>query len=272
MTKRNKSQKIDAITEKPLAGANISGAARVGQTVRRPGKPSSESVYTLLAHLQESGFEGCPEPLGIDGEGREVVSWVEGDGGSIPLRPETITDHALVEHARLLRDFHDATASFVVVATTLLWDPLLRDRAGSTEVICHNDVSIPNTVYRDGVPAALIDWDFAAPGSRLWDLAYAAWWLVPLHRPEFMESIGWPAVDQPRRLAVFVDAYGLGKERALLLDVLRERQLRNQQQLRLWVSTGMIPAFDEDDPAIECGRTEYGDGMRDQWERALGLR
>ena len=181
----------------------------------------------------------------------------------------TVTDRALAEHARLIRRFHDATDIFVSSVDT--WDPLLRDTAGVAEVICHNDLSIPNTVYRDQMPSALIDWDFAAPGRRLWDLAYAAWWLCPLHRPEFLRTIGWPEVGQPGRLRVFVDAYGLGEERSRLLDVLRERQLRNQAQLQSWVRAGTIPAYDQTDPAVECGRTDYVQSIRTDLEAAMGL-
>ncbi|MGH9080407.1 MAG: phosphotransferase [Acidimicrobiales bacterium] len=82
------------------------------------------------------------------------------------------------------------------------WDPLLQDPFPAAEIHYHNDLSIPNTVYQNDLPTALVDWEFAAPGRRLWDLAYAVWWLVPLHRPEFIRKIGWPSVDQPRRLAL----------------------------------------------------------------------
>src|SRR5439155_20784790 len=120
-------------------------------------------------------------------------------------------------------------------------------------------------------PVALIDWEFAAPGTRLWDLAYACWWFVPLHRPECCRALGWREVDQPRRLRLFCDAYGLGEERSQLLDVIHARQVRNQEQLRLWVTQGIIPPFDDADPAIECGRTDYVDGRRRELERALGM-
>jgi hypothetical protein len=169
-----------------MAGSNVAEVVRLGDAVRRPRRRSSEAVQTLLLHLHHSGFDGCPRPLGFDDRDREVVSFVDGDGGSIPLRPETVSDQALVEHAGLIRRFHDASARFA--DTGYAWETLLADPAGVAEIICHNDLSIPNTVYREGKPRALVDWDFAAPGRRLWDLAYATWWVVPLHRPEFMLS------------------------------------------------------------------------------------
>jgi hypothetical protein len=256
--------------EESLSGTNVSAVARVGGTLRRPKRPSSEAVQSLLRHLRGRGFTGCPEPLGFDDQGREALSYVQGTGGAVPLRPETVTDRTLVEMAKLIRDFHAVATGFDDVRLT--WNPLLRDPSGTAEVICHNDLSIPNTVFRDGQPIALVDWDFAAPGRRLWDLSYAIWWMVPLHRPEFMRSIGWPNdVDQPRRLAMFLDAYGLDEGRADLFDVLHQRQHRNQQQLTSWVAEGKIPSYDSSDPAVECGVTDYIDAIRPTLERAIGL-
>jgi aminoglycoside phosphotransferase (APT) family kinase protein len=67
--------------------------------------------------------------------------------------------------AELVRQFHDLTAG------TLLAD--------GQEVVCHNDLSPKNTVYRDlgrGLrPVAFLDWDLAAPGRRLHDVAHLCW-------------------------------------------------------------------------------------------------
>lgn len=256
-------------TEEPLSGTNLSDVVRVGETLRRPRKPSSEAVQSLLGHLRNRGFAGCPEPHGFDDQGREVLSYVQGEGGTVPLRPETMTDEALIGLGKLIRDFHDAAVGLGDEPMT--WDPLLGDPSGSTEVICHNDLSIPNAVFRSDHPVALVDWDFAAPGRRLWDLSYAVWWMVPLHRPEFMRSIGWPEINQPRRLAMFVDAYGLDQSRAELLDVLHQRQLCNQQQLTSWVAEGKKPSYDPSDPVVECGMTDYADEIRPALERAIGV-
>jgi aminoglycoside phosphotransferase (APT) family kinase protein len=76
-----------------------------------------------------------------------------------------MTDEALIGLGKLIRDFHDAAVGLGDEPMT--WDPLLGDPSGSTEVICHNDLSIPNAVFRSYHPVALVDWDFAAPGRRL---------------------------------------------------------------------------------------------------------
>ena len=58
-----------------------------------------------------------------------------------------------------------------------------------------------------GDPWAFIDWDGAAPGSRLWDLAWAVLGFVPLSANRILQ----PA-DPDVRLRTFVDAYGLDDE------------------------------------------------------------
>jgi aminoglycoside phosphotransferase (APT) family kinase protein len=230
---------------------------------------SSNSVHLLLRHLRAAGLE-VPEVLGHDEDGREVLSWIDGFSGqdaSGALRVAVQTDQVLVETAELIRRAHDATASFDTRA--LSWDPLLQDPSGADEIVCHNDLSFWNVIFREGRPKALIDWEFAAPGSRLWDLAYAAWWLVPLHRPEAAAFQGWRTLDQPRRLRMFVDAYGLDESRAELLDVVHERQLATQRQLRRWVADGTISPLNEEDSAKELGRTDYVDDHRHYLETAL---
>jgi thiamine kinase-like enzyme len=44
-------------------------------------------------------------------------------------------------------------------------------------------------LVRDGERSVFIDWDGAGPGSRLWDLGYAAHGFVPLHAAaEYIEA------------------------------------------------------------------------------------
>jgi thiamine kinase-like enzyme len=47
-------------------------------------------------------------------------------------------------------------------------------------MICHNDVCLENVVFRDGEAVALLDFDFAAPGRPLFDLAAFARMCVPI--------------------------------------------------------------------------------------------
>jgi hypothetical protein len=64
----------------PLAGgSDTQGIVRIGDTVRRQPRPFSLTVQGYLAHLRDAGFAGAPLPLGVDEQGREVLSFVPGD-------------------------------------------------------------------------------------------------------------------------------------------------------------------------------------------------
>ena len=61
-------------------------------------------------------------------------------------------------------------------------------------------------VFRDGLPAALIDFDLTRPTTRLYDIANALWWWAPLRDPRD-RTPAFTGLDIPRRAAVFADAY-----------------------------------------------------------------
>ncbi|MFG3296636.1 aminoglycoside phosphotransferase family protein, partial [Streptomyces sp. NPDC048179] len=66
--------------EQPLSGGNVSdGVVRVGDTARRPVGPWTPAVHALLAHLHAVGSGAAPRPLGIDDQGREVLTFMPGD-------------------------------------------------------------------------------------------------------------------------------------------------------------------------------------------------
>ncbi|MFI5592242.1 hypothetical protein ACIA5G_44840, partial [Amycolatopsis sp. NPDC051758] len=64
-----------------------------------------------------------------------------------------------------------------------------------------------------------IDWDTAAPGTRLWDVAYALHGFVPLSADP-----RWNRADAGHRIRVFADAYGLDEtQRHELIPLLAAR-------------------------------------------------
>ena len=92
------------MTEQPLAGGMDAGrgVVRVGDTVRRPG--TAAPVRALLRHLEKVGFGGAPRHLGVDGQGRDVLSWIEGDVPVPPYPDWALTDAALESMGRLVAD------------------------------------------------------------------------------------------------------------------------------------------------------------------------
>ncbi|MFD1136632.1 aminoglycoside phosphotransferase family protein [Paenibacillus urinalis] len=204
--------------EEVLRGGNVNHIVRIGDTVRRPTGYWSSSVHELLRHLERQGFEGAPRFLGIDELGREILTFVTGDMNKPELESHTWwMDETLVDFAHLLRQFHDATQSFVP-SPEAKWQLTGPDGA-EHEVICHNDAAFYNLVFQYGKAAALIDFDMAGPGPRLWDIAYTLYTSVPLGRftPDFssetMELIQYQrekdAQERRRRIELFFESYGL---------------------------------------------------------------
>jgi phosphotransferase family enzyme len=188
-----------------LPGGHVTPVVRVGDTVRRTPSASAAFVHRLLRHLEAEGFSGAPRFLGFDDAGREILSFLEGHvAWDQPQPAEVSSDASLQAAARLVRAFHDYTAG--------------TDLAGEAEVVCHNDLSPRNTVYRDLgaglVPVAFIDWDIAAPGERIHDVAHVCWQFLDLG-----PAIADP-VDAARRMTLICDAYGLGDRSAVVDTVL----------------------------------------------------
>jgi hypothetical protein len=181
--------------EEPLTGGRVTaGVVRVGDTVRRPRGDHSVFVADLLRHLAISGFDGAPRWLGIDNEGRDTLTYIPGD---VPPDLGFFTDKQLNAAFDLLRRFHDSTA------TTSLTQ--------GAEVVCHGDVSPCNTVFQDGTPVALIDFDTAAPGRRIDDLGYGLFLWLDLGNQDIDLKD-----EQRRRLGVAATAYGTTVDTALI--------------------------------------------------------
>ncbi len=207
--------------EVALTGGNENVVVRVGDTVRRPVHPWTPAVHALLLHLEGAGFPESPRVLGIDSLGREILTHIPGEVGNHPIAEDMTTDASLVACARLLRRYHEV-AGIQPGWRDLPWRSRFPDPE-RWEVICHGDVATYNIVYHDGLPVGLIDFDVAGPGPRLWDIAYAAYRLVPLASDTSCRGFGFTTLpDRPRRLALFLDAYGL-EERSGVLEMARIR-------------------------------------------------
>jgi hypothetical protein len=215
---------MQSVEETVLAGgvANQGSVVRVGDTVRRPRGRHSGAVAELLRHLEQVGFDGAPRCLGTDDRGREVLSWIPGDVPLPPFPDWAMSDEALISVARLLRGFHDAVDGFVASHPGLVWSSELADPARGP-ALCHNDICPENVVFRDSQAVALVDFDYAGPGRRVWHVvATAAMW-APLVAPDW-RSTHPPGLDGVSRTALFADSYGLDKtDRRSFFEVLTQR-------------------------------------------------
>jgi thiamine kinase-like enzyme len=204
--------------EEVLKGGNVNHIVRMANTVRRPIGYWSASVHELLKHLEKQGFEGAPRFLGIDDFGREILTFISGEvaGNDYPnLEPYIWSDETLVSLARLLCHFHDATKAFSP-KTEDRWQLSYADDA-EHEVICHNDAALYNVVFQKREPVALIDFDMAGPGPRMWDIAYTLYTSVPLASFAPDHSSGTTvtyqyeihAAERRRRIHLFFESYGI---------------------------------------------------------------
>src|ERR671922_734104 len=185
---------------------NAGLVTRVGDTVRRPWRPTSPSTWALFDHLERVGFDGAPRFLGIDERGREILSFIPGDAVVAPYQGWALTDAALVSVAELLRRYHDAAASFDAAGRA--W-PEFVPAEFRDGLVSHNDPNLDNVIFSGGVAVGLIDFDLASPGSAVWDVACAARLWAPLRDEcDVPEALRGRSLE---RLRIFADAYGLAR-------------------------------------------------------------
>jgi Phosphotransferase enzyme family len=256
--------------EVPLRGGGATLVSRVGGTVHREVGAWTPAVHALLHHLDDVGFDAAPRVHGIDAQGREVLTYVQGEDGHHARNAALHSDGALAGVARLIRRYHDAVAGFVAPAEAQ-WQFL--PGAPQTGLVCHNDLAPVNTIYRDGRPVAFIDWDYAAPAPPVWDLACAAWSFVPLADDNFCRRYGYPMVLRGPRLRLMCDVYGLdGRDRETFLDMVRSRQVASYEQVLRQAER--VPATDaelwiEPRGARFLEAISYLDDQRGDWQREL---
>ncbi|MEU6228734.1 phosphotransferase [Streptomyces sp. NPDC047042] len=203
--------------------ANAGAIFRRGTLVERPAPRNAHALHAYLLALKEHGFDAAPTPVGLTEDGREQLTFIPGDVALPPFADWAMTRTALESVGRLLRRLHEAGAA-VEIDTGAGWPGDLADPEGGT-MLCHNDVCPENVVFRDGSAAALIDFDMAAPGRPLWDVAMTARYWIPLldpasAAPSYPSSSG---LDAPVRLRILADSYGLTpQDRAELPDVIEQ--------------------------------------------------
>jgi aminoglycoside phosphotransferase (APT) family kinase protein len=189
-----------------LTSGTTSGVVKIGETVRRPVGPWTDTIDALLRHLRHQRFP-APRPLGRDAQGRQVLSWVEGE--------TTWDEHAkywsdlnnLRGVGRLVRRLHDALDAFVPRA-----DCVWPEGWGGTAAhgaICHRDLGAYNVVWTPDGRLAVIDWDRARPGDRLMELAYVIDSFALLRRDATATRLGYTSpLPRARRVEAIWVGYG----------------------------------------------------------------
>lgn len=198
-----------------LTGGNSNASVvRVGDTVRRETSSVSPTVHKLLGHLDQQGFHSSPKYLGIDSSGRETLSFIDGTCGIDPVYWQD--ENYLLSAANLITQLHAATVNYPKDDNDN-WGFVYADKT-MHEVICHNDFGPYNLIVNEGTFTGVIDFDLAGPGPKLRDIAYAAYWLVPLSQraTDMREQALSDMNNECVRLKRFCSACGVQANTALL--------------------------------------------------------
>jgi hypothetical protein len=216
--------------------ANAGQVTRVGSHVLRPSNAHTPSIHRFLTSLRRAGFDGASEPVGVDDQGRERLVFIEGDVPVAPYPGWAQSDRALASITDLMRHLHDAARAFD--QTTSTWSREMADPMGGP-IICHNDVCLENVVFREGEAAGFLDFDFAAPGRPVYDLAQMARMCVPIDDDVNAARLGWGPVNHPARLRLVADVYDLDAEgRRELFEILTDSIARGGEFLRRRIQAG----------------------------------
>ncbi len=168
-----------------------------------------------------------------------MLSYVEGEAAVAPVPAGAEVPFKI---GSLLRCAHDAQTSFVrPIGVT--WQSMIGAPVGG-EVVCNNDLSWPNLIFRAGKPVALIDWDLAAPGPRVHDVASAVRFWAPLRPDEQAEALGLPTERRRERLLALCDGYELShRRRAAMLEGVYELGRKWIETYRSWGRDRRLPGW-----------------------------
>ncbi|MEO7587396.1 MAG: phosphotransferase [Arachnia sp.] len=241
--------------EQPLPGGDVTdGVVRVGNTVHRPVGPHSDLVHRALEHLEATGFDGAPRFLGTDDQGREVLSFIDGEVAGRPW-PTWVADPARgTSVARLLRRLDDALLELGLPEHTAVrsWPSGAPEPVGPTaSFLGHRDVTPENTVFRGGLAVALIDFDLLRPSSRVDEVANLLLWWAGWTAPQDRNP-AFAGVDPGARGRLLVAAYGLSDE-----DV-------------EWVVSVSISAAQQSWHTMLHRAEELGGGWARMWDEGVG--
>ena len=143
----------------------------------------------------------------MEPDGAMWVSWVD---GWVPGEDESwmLGEEALTSVGRLLRSYHEAVADFAPTGGFEEGPSALQ--AGT--LVCHGDVAPRNTVFRDDLAVALIDWDGIWISDPLWNLCHAIWQFAPVcdDQDPWLEHCPAPP-DRYGRIRALVQGYGVAR-------------------------------------------------------------
>ncbi|MCX6498120.1 MAG: phosphotransferase [Arthrobacter sp.] len=244
--------------EEILEGGNVSdGVVRIGSTVRKPWMDSTPSVFEFMTAVRRAGVD-VPAVLGQDEQGRQITEFIP---GRLALGADPLTRPELHRVGAMVRAIHDASESFVPPRDAR-WTVAIP--SPGEELICHNDLAPWNLMTGDRW--TFIDWDAAAPSTRLWDLAYAAQ-AFTLSDPNQVPE------EAAQNLTAFVGGYDADRRmRGQLAEAMSQRAAAMYQLLESSHDSGREPwgsMYVAGHGDHWRAATQYAERHQDLWSKAL---
>ena len=177
--------------------------------MRRAAHQGSATNHALLETLRAQGLDCVPRPLKLEPR-YEELSYLPGEcfGPTEPRKSIAWEQEVLHRIGYAVRRFHDLSVDFLNKNRKSPWFPHA-ERCDHPEVICHNDLGPWNAPITGTGRISIIDWEMAAPGNRIWDVAQLAWHWVPYYLPKERRRLGFKGRwNFERRLATLMRGYG----------------------------------------------------------------
>ena len=170
-----------------------------------PGRGPHRST---AVHLAAAGFSGAPRPLGRDQQGREVLTFLEGQtvGETRPWPGWVHSDTALEQVADWLSGYHRAVADFVPPADAVWREGVHGDPDRSLRMATRGHTT-PSGTLRAWSASWTGTWPARRRERRTLHGRRFLW--VPLHARRVVAAEGFTAFGQRRkRLEAFLARYG----------------------------------------------------------------
>lgn len=206
--------------KKELLGGRLGKIYQEGAFVVRPVRKWTKNVHDFLRYLRQQEIEFVPEPFDLN-EQTETISFMVGEVYNYPLPSFFFTDGMIISAAKLLRKFHDAGVGYLGQLNGD--EEWMMPITSAMEVMCHGDFAPYNVTIMNREAQGMIDFDTLHPGSRIEDVAYAAYRWVPFS----LEDNKLTLEEKIQRTKLFLEAYGLSKAERFYL--VKQMNLRLQR-------------------------------------------
>lgn len=214
---------------------------RIGNTVHRPAHWWTPGVHDLLKYLEKVGFPYSPRVMGFDEEGREILTYIEGESGREGWF-KIHSDEGLANFAKLLKSYHDVVADYEPPADAeWAYSPNVLKPG---EILCHGDFGPWNIAWDGDKPIGILDWDFVLPAKPTYDIFYALEYSAPFRDDD--ATLNWHhfsiVPDRKRRIQIFLEAYGA--DISNIVDGVAQVQRQGITHVKHLADRGLQPQMD----------------------------